>query len=230
MHCPRCQRETRPQARFCEECGIPFKRVSPPPVSCTDQKSEAESLRLALAEALEQQTATAEILRVIATSQTDLEPVLNGVVESASRLSRSTDAWLHIREGEHLRVVAAVGIVQHPVQIGDVIPISAKRFVSRAFLERRTIHVPDTSDPTLRAANPEMNFPRAISVLLIPLMRKDDALGVLFVARGRAHPYSLGEIALVETFADQAVIAIENVRLLTELQRKNRRSRRRMPR
>jgi signal transduction histidine kinase len=175
-----------------------------------------------LAEAREQQVATAEVLRVIATAPTDAQPVLDVVVETASRLSHSTEVALHIREGEHLRVVALVGVVQHPVGIGDLVPISTNRFVGRAFRERRTIHVPDTSAPALRAANPGLNFPRAIAVLLVPLMRKDDAIGVLLVARDHAEPYSSGEIALVETFADQAVIAIENARLFSELERRNR--------
>jgi signal transduction histidine kinase len=239
MHCPRCQHENRPQATFCEECAGP---LGPTSQSYADLKTEV-ALRQALTEALEQQkataellqtrnrelaetqeqqTATGEILTVIASSPTDLQPVLEAVAENAARVCRATDSGIWLLEGEHLRRVARRGSLRRAVAIGEAIPVNRGFVSGRVVCDRQTIHVED-----IVAA--EAEFPETVSrmrqggseartMLATPLLREGTPLGVIFVARGpEVHPFSAKQIALLETFADQAVIAIENVRLFHEL-------------
>jgi GAF domain-containing protein len=177
-------------------------------------------------ETLEQQTATAEILRVIASSPTDLQPVLEAVVENAARVCGATDSGIWLLEGEHLRPVARRGSLRRPVAIGEPIPVNRGFLSGRVVSDRQTIHVED-----IMAA--EAEFPETVSrrrqvgsetrtILGTPLLREGIPLGVLFVNRGpEPHPFSAKQIALLETFANQAVIAIENVRLFRELQERN---------
>ena len=173
-------------------------------------------------EALEQQTATADILRGIALSPTDADPVIDTIARTAGRLSNSTDVWLNITDGEQVRVVAGYGTFAHPVHVGSVFVPHTESVNSQVLRGHRTIHIPDSSDPAFRAAYPGARYPDGIAFLTIPLVREDEAIGFLFVARDRAEPYGPREIALLETFADQAVIAIENARLFQELEQRNR--------
>ena len=179
-------------------------------------------------EALEQQTATAEILRVIASSPTDLQPVMKAVAENAARVCGATDSSIFRLEGEHLRLVARHGSLRRtPLAIGDTIPVSPGSLGGRVVGDRRTIHSED-----IMAA--EAEFPETVSrlrqggslartTLATPLLREGMPLGVIFINRGpEAHPFSAKQIALLETFANQAVIAIENVRLFNELEARNR--------
>ena len=106
-------------------------------------------------EALEQQTATAEILRVIASSPTDLQPVMDAVAENAARVCGATDSSIFRLEGEHLRVVARYGTLRRALAIGDTVPVSRGTVVGRVVGERRTIHVAD-----IMAAEPEFPKPR----------------------------------------------------------------------
>jgi two-component system, NtrC family, sensor kinase len=174
-------------------------------------------------EALEQQTATAEILRVIASSPTDVQPVMEAVAENAARVCGATDSSIFRLEGEHLRLVARHGSLRRPLAIGDTIPVSRDTLAGRVVRDRQTLHVED-----LLAAEPE--FPLAASLnrqagsgsrtmLATPLLRESTPLGVIVIARGpEVQPFSAKQIALLETFANQAVIAIENVRLFKELE------------
>jgi signal transduction histidine kinase/DNA-binding response OmpR family regulator len=186
---------------------------------------ELERRNRDLNEALEQQTATAEVLRVIAASPTDLEPVLDAVVQSAMRLSDSAIAMLALRAFDRQRIAAIAGAnpgAQGAAQVGDVIALTRQRPGGRAILDGRMIHIQDASDPALVDEYPELTYREASTRLHVPLLRENDAVGSITVARERAQPYTAREIALIETFADQAVIAIENARLFEELQQRNR--------
>jgi signal transduction histidine kinase len=180
---------------------------------------EVGRLRPALTEALEQQTATAEILRVIASSPTELEPVVDTVLSSALRLSESVGGQIAVREGDHLRVVAATSPHNH--NIGLRIPLAKRRTSTVAVLERRVIHVTDHSDPAFMAEFPDALNRRPIASLSVPLLHEGQAIGTFTVSRDRALPYSPQQIALIETFADQAAIAIANTRLFDEVQAKS---------
>jgi len=175
-------------------------------------------------EALEQQTATAEVLRVIASSPADLQRVLNEVAQSAVRHSHSAASTLCLREGDMARIVALAGEharVPTP-HVGEVNPVTMSRTGGRAMLQRRTIHIPDLSAPAVQADFPDLDpSVKPVTTLTVPLLREDEAIGFLHVIRDRADGYSPREIALVETFADQAVIAIENARLFEELEQRN---------
>ena len=184
-----------------------------------------ENVRLfqELTEALEQQTATSEILGVIASSPTDIQPVLDVVAERAARLCEANDAQIHLTNGEVIRVAACHGLIPH-VELGEQVPVSRDIVNGRAIIERRTVHVHDL------AAELETEFPASKiyqerfgtrTILATPLLREGVPIGDILIRRLEVRPFSDKQIARVKTFADQAVIAIENVRLFKELQERN---------
>jgi len=171
-------------------------------------------------EALEQQTATAKILGVMSSSPTDVQPVLDAVAESAARLCETDDAVIRRVDPDGLRRVAHFGPLPAPAET-EVHPLVAGSVGGRAVLERRAIHVEDMEEELRHGRYPEARVLAAAagwyrSMLAMPLVREDTAIGVILIRRKEFRPFTDKQIALLKTFADQAVIAIENVRLFNE--------------
>src|SRR5262245_41631036 len=183
-----------------------------------------ENVRLfnELKESLEQQTATSEILGVIASSPTDIQPVLDVVAENAARLCDATDAVIHRIDGDKLRPVANYGPL--PGRGGlESIPINHENIPARPIIDRQTLHIDDL------AAVPEDDLPARFArsvgvrtVLATPLLREGIPIGTIHIRRLEVRPFTEKQIKLLETFAAHAVIAIENVRLFKELEARNR--------
>ena len=181
--------------------------------------NELDTRNRQLTEALEQQTATSEILRVIASSPTDIQPVLDVVAENAARLCEATDANIYRIEGSEYRIVAAHGNMPIPRR-DEARPLIRGVVPGRAMIDREVIHVHD-----MGSSEAQVEFPEASAlvknfgirtVLAAPLLREGTAIGAILIRRNEVQPFSEKQIALLRTFADQAVIAIENVRLFKE--------------
>ena len=174
-----------------------------------------------LTEALEQQTATSEILGVIASSPTDLKSVLQTITELATRVCGAEDGVLRLVDGNVLRLAAHYGSI--PDVAGER-PINRQSPPGRALIDQAIIHHEDV-DQLIESEYPEMVETRrrivARTFLAVPLIREGVGLGVIHFRRLDVRPFSDKQIALVKTFADQAVIAIENVRFFKELQERN---------
>jgi signal transduction histidine kinase/HAMP domain-containing protein len=193
--------------------------------SYTNLEQKVEDRTRELTESLEQQTATSEILGVIASSPTDIQPVLDFVVERAARLCGARDAVINLIEGDYSRLVSSYGPIPVPKELVEAAPIVRGTPAGRAMLERKTIHVEDLTvdmETEFPEAKNRQQISGARTLLAAPLLREGAPIGVILIRRTEVRPFSDKQIKLVETFADQAVIAIENVRLFQELQAKNR--------
>src|SRR5262249_55845735 len=170
---------------------------------------ELQERNAELREALEHQTATSEVLGIISRSPTDVQPVLDAIVESAARVCGIDDVVLRLQEGTMLIPRAHFG----PIPLGRV-EISIDEPQYRWMREHGTLHVPDVSEWN----DFQIVGTRAWrSRLTAPLRHKGELIGALNARRTEVRPFTPAQIKLLETFADQAVIAIENVRLFQEL-------------
>jgi len=196
-----------------------------------DDAATVEQLQAELAVALqreaaavEQQTATAEILRVIASSPGELDSVLRTVAEKAALLTAAAGAAFWALDGDSLVQLAAVGPQRHDRPDAVRMLLDRGMVLGRAILDRRTTHVDDLW------AEREGEYPtsariagaRIHTMLSVPLVHQGTAIGGLSVSRLEVQPFTEHQIRLLETFADQAVIAIENARLFRELEQRNR--------
>jgi signal transduction histidine kinase len=182
---------------------------------------ELEARNRQLTEALEQQTATGEVLRVIASSPTELQPVLDTLLANAVKLSGAKQGHIRQLDGEFLRVVAHYNESPERIMVLDSnpLPLSSNIPGAQAFLERKPIHVLDVQLLAVESQFVARMAPQIgiRTLLAVPLLREGTGIGTITIWRDVVEPFTDRQIELVKTFADQAVIAIENVRLFKEL-------------
>lgn len=191
--------------------------------SAPDSLDYSRELERELAQALAQQAATSAILRAISSSPTDLQTVLMAVAESAARLCDADIGQILRVEDELLRVAASYGPIPSRLR-GETMVISRGSVAGRAIVDRGMVHVHDLSnelDKEFPDAKPYAMLWGHRTVLAMPLLREGIPVGAIFIRRTEVRPFSEKEIEVLRTFADKAVIAIENVRLLRELHARN---------
>jgi signal transduction histidine kinase len=207
---------------FCGKCGTPLRF----PSGSSQPSPSYADLRRSLIEAREQQTATSEILRVISQSPTDVRPVFNTIMSSIVRLCDAKFCVAYRYEGDQLHVVAHDNLT--PEMLASLNarypqPPSRETATGISTLERRAVHIPDATVDDVPPASREFARQQGWgSMLAVPLLRDGQPIGNIAVSRVEAQSFSEQQVALVQTFADQAVIAIENVRLFRELETRNR--------
>jgi GAF domain-containing protein len=205
----KCQRAARPKVRKAPTATLPKADLQ----EQLDQRARERD------EALERQAATAEVLKLISRSTFDLQTVFDTLVTSAARLCRADKANIAVHRDGSIHYVAAVGFLPEYMQYMQSLGLTVHRgsISGRCVVEGKTVHVPDV------LVDPEFALPEAQrrggfrTALGVPLLRDGAAIGTMFLSRSTVDPFSQEQIDLVTTFADQAVIAIENTRLLNEL-------------
>ena len=175
-----------------------------------------------LTEALTYQTGSGNILKVIASSPTDVGPVLKAIVESACELCEADDALVTLKDGDDLQFQAQHGSI--PV-VWERMPINRRSTSGRAVVDRKPVHVHDLLASEGDAFPDSQEFSRRTAVrtvLSVPLLRENESIGAIVLRRTEVQPFTDKQITLLQTFADQAVIAIDNVRLFDEVQARTR--------
>ena len=192
------------------------------PVAGANRKKTTATLRAELKQALERQKATSDILNVINRSAFELRPVLDTIVQTASRLCDAEYALIYKREGDEYRVAATTNTAPDFVRYASNHPIRPGRgtLIGRTALERKTVHLPDCLADPEYAAIEYQSKGKYRTTLGVPLQREGMPVGVIALMRSVVRPFTETQIELVTTFAEQAVIAIEKVRLLNEVQRR----------
>src|SRR5262245_36519418 len=205
--------------------GASKKKKSPRPTELSQLKTELkrvteqlESCQRELAQGIERETATGEILRVIASSPTDLQPVLDAVAENAARLCDSNDAQLRLIDGNILCLLASYASLPTP----EIKTLTRQNVTGRAVIDRQMIHIHDLEIERESEYPDSERAAGGRTVLAVPLMREGIPIGTIHIRRTEVRAFTDKQITLLKTFADQAVIAIENVRLLQERETRNR--------
>src|SRR5499427_7503343 len=185
-----------------------------------DHKTRIAWLERQLSESLEQQAATSEVLQIISSPQTSVTAVLDAVAADAVRLCEARNATIYLRDGDAVVIHAQYGPLRGG-QIGTRRALNNDWVAGRAVREARTIHVPDlfTSDEYPRSREVALRYGHR-ATLAVPLIHNGTAVGSILVRRQQARPFTDKQIALVQNFAAQAVIAVENARLLNELRQR----------
>jgi len=185
--------------------------------SLPEEAESIESLRRQLAEVLEQQSASSEILGMIARGPTYLQEVLDAIVESATRVCGAEDASVRLVDGDVLRLMAHVG----PAPTTTVaLPIASEPLNQHVLASGETVHIHDIvteTDPMFAPTRERVMRVGVRTLVYTPLLRNGQAIGTIGLRRLEVKPFADSQIRLLKTFADQAVIAIENVRLFQEL-------------
>src|SRR5262245_29539221 len=200
--------------------GVSKKKKSPHATENRQLKKEVQRLTEQLESRDREQTATSEILRLIATLSTDIQSVLDAIAENAARVCDSYDAVIRLIEGNILRLAAHYGPVEPG--FGREQPLTRSTVGGRAVIDRETIHIHDLSvESETEFAESRIYAERGHRTMLAtPLLREGAPIGFILIRRLEVRPFTQKQIALLQTFADQAVIAIENVRLFQELKHK----------
>jgi len=188
------------------------------PIANSNEKIELLERRLN--ESLEQQKATSEVLQAISQSAFDLQSVFDTMVENVVRLCEAERGYIFRFDGKLLRLAASYNVGPEVKEYIHRNPITPGRhsIAARAAFERRTVHIADVQrDPEASYAHAMRNIELFRTVLAAPMLKGDDLVGAILIYRLEVKPFNDRQVALVETFASQAVIAIENTRLLNEL-------------
>jgi GAF domain-containing protein len=172
-----------------------------------------------LARSVDELTATGDVLKIISRSSVDLETVLDTLVETVARLCRADQSYMFRRRDDANYMVAAFGLSEEAKEFIRTHPAATNRssMSGRVTVERRAVHIPDVLEDSQYTYTEGQKVAGFRTMLGIPLLREDLLLGIFVVTRTRVEPFTKKEIELVQTFADQAVIAIENARLFDEL-------------